>query len=190
VKATRRYVENLAIHRASVASFRSKRITDSACGNTDADQLCGKYFIVYKNSDGETRCHCQPSSKKSKDSVSEPFPLDAHVLETLSAHCLPHLTSQVLHCYTEYCLKGQGQLYQTHPKFGGKPWFDHALVRWIGNEGRTLLCPARVHAFVDLHNVKPRSCVAFPHANQYGHHTKPGFYAIIESYDYEPPPNS
>ena len=128
--------------------------------------------------------------KKSKDSISEPFPLDAHVLETLSAHCLPHLTLQVLHCYTEYRLKGERQLYRANPMFDGKPWFDHALVSWKDDTGGTLLHPARVHAFVDLDNVKPRSCVAFPHANQDGHHTKPGFYAIIESYDYEPPPHS
>ena len=188
LQAARRYVENLAIHRASSGSLGSTGITDSACANTDADTLCGKHFIVYKNSDGETRCHRQPSSKKSKDSVREPFPLDAHVLETLCAHCLPHLTLQVLHCYTEYRLKGERQLYRAHPMYDGKPWFDHALVRWIGNEGRTLLCPARVHVFVDLDNVKPRSCISFPYANQGGHHTKPGFYAIIESYDYLPPP--
>jgi hypothetical protein len=188
VQAALRYVENLAINRASIASVDSTRITDSVSGSTNSAKLCGKHFIVYKNSDGETRCHRETSSKKSKDSLSEPFPLDAHVLETLSAHCLPHVNSQVLHCYTEYRHKGESQLYRANPMYDGKPWFDHALVSWKDEKGGTFHCPARVHAFVDLHDVLPRCSIAFPHAQQGGHHTKPGFYAIIESYDYLPPP--
>ena len=34
----------------------------------------------------------------------------------------------------------------------------------------------------------PRCFIAFPHSRQGGPHTKPGFYAIIELYDYLPPP--
>ena len=69
----------------------------------------------------------------------------------------------------------------------GKLWFDHALVSWKDEKGGTFHCPTRVHALVDLHDVLPRCSIAFPHAQQGGHHTKPGLYAIIESYDYLPP---
>ena len=110
MQAALRYVENLAINRASTASVDSTRITDSVCGNTECAKLCGKQFIVYKNSEGETLCHRRRSSKKSKDCLSEAFALDAHVLETLAAHCLPHVNSQVLHCYTESHPKGDSQL--------------------------------------------------------------------------------
>ena len=188
VQAAVRYVENLAINRASTASVDSTRITDSGSGNTECAKLCGKQFIVYKNSEGETLCHRRRSSKKSKDCLSEAFGLDAHVLETLAAYCLPHVNSQVLHCYTEYHPKGGSQLYRAHPNYNREPWFDHALVSWKNKEGGTFHCPARVHAFINLHDVMPRCSIAFPHSGQGGPHTKPGFYAIIESYDYLPPP--
>ena len=54
-QAALRYVENLAIK----------------TGNTESAKLCGKQFIVYKNSEGETLCHRRRSSKKSKDCLSE-----------------------------------------------------------------------------------------------------------------------
>ena len=117
VQAALRYVENLAIHRASTASVDRTRITDSGSGSTESAKLCGKQFIVYKNSEGETLCHCRRSSKKSKDCLSEAFALDGHVLETLAAYCLPHVKSQVLHCFMEYHPKGEYQLYRAHPKY-------------------------------------------------------------------------
>ena len=82
VQATLRYVENLAINCASTASVDSTRITDSASGSTEFAKLCGKQFMIYKNAEGETLCHCRRSSKKSKDCLSETFALNAHVLET------------------------------------------------------------------------------------------------------------
>ena len=101
VQAAVRYVENLAINRASTAIVDSTRITDSVSGNTESAKLCGKQFIVYENSEGETLCHCRRSSKKSKDCLNEAFGLDAHVLETLAAYCLPHVNLQVFKPYVE-----------------------------------------------------------------------------------------
>ena len=75
VQAALRYVENLAINRASIASVDSTRITDSASGSRNSAKLCGKHFIVYKNSDGETRCHRETSSKNQKILSVNLFPL-------------------------------------------------------------------------------------------------------------------
>jgi hypothetical protein len=87
----------------------------------------------------------------------------------------------------EYHPKGEGQLYRAHPNYNGNPWFNHALVSWKDDKGGTLLHPSRLHAFINLHDVSPRSSIAFPHSRQGGSHTKPGFYAINESYDPPPP---
>ena len=156
---------------------------------SEAVKLCGKQLIVYKNAEGETLCHHRCSSKKSKDCLSEAFARNAHVLETLAAHCLPHANFQVLHCYTEYHPEGDSQLCCAHPNYNVEPWLDHALVSWKDDEGGTILHPSCLHAFIDLHNALSRSSIiAFPHSRQGGPHTKPGFYAIIELYDFLLPP--
>ena len=76
-------------------------------------------------------------------------------------------------------------MYRAHPNYhgNGKPWYDHAFVKWRGNTGKVLLHPARVHVLIDLNNVLPRSVITFPESEQVGYFTKPGFYAIVESYD-------
>ena len=93
VQAALPYVENLAIHCASTASINSTRITDSVFGSMESAKLCGKQFIMCKNSEGEMLCHCRRSSTKSKDSLSEAFVLNAHVRETLTC-CLLSSTCQ------------------------------------------------------------------------------------------------
>jgi len=183
VQAATRYVENLAIHCASTAIKDTTGHTNSPT-EIHVAKLKGKRFIIHQDANGDTRCHRQRSSKKSHDCLSEAFPLDAHVLETLAAHCLPHVDSQVLHGYTEYHPKSGGQLYRAHPNYQGKPWFDHVLVSWKDNRGNTRSYPSRIHAFIDMHNVLPHSVINFPHSQQVGHFTKPGFYAVIESYDF------
>ena len=75
-----------------------------------------------------------------------------------------HVNSQVLDCYTEYHPKGESQIYHAHPNDNGEPWFDHALVSWKNEKGGTFHCPARVHAFINLHDVLPPSSIAFPHS--------------------------
>ena len=95
----------------------------------------------------------------------------------------------MLHSYTEYHPEGDScQLYCALPNYNGKPWFDHALVSWKDDEGGTVLHPSCPHAFINLHDVLPRCSIAFPHSRQGGSDTKPGFYAIIELFDYLPPP--
>lgn len=183
VQAAMRYVENHAIHRASTAIAETTGSTNSSSENTGTAKLKGKRFIIYKHDNGNTCCHRHRSSKKSRDSVSDAFPLNTHVLETLAAHCLPHVDSQVLHCHTEYHPKSGGQIYRAHPNYNGKPWFDHVIVRWKDSSGNTTLYTSRIHTFLDLHNVKPRSTIDFPHSKQGGHFVKPGFYAVIESYN-------
>jgi hypothetical protein len=145
VQAAMRYVENLAIHQASTA-------IDDTIGRTNSPteihvaKLKGKWFIIHQNANGYTRCHCQRSSKKPHDCLSEAFPLDAHVLETLATHCLPPVDSQVLHCYTEYHPKSGGQLYRAHPNYQDKPWLDHVLVSWKDKRGNTRLYPNCIHS--------------------------------------------
>lgn len=182
VQAAMRYVENLAIHRG-FAAIGEHPGSMNVSSNTSVAKLKGKRFMIYKDSNGKILCHRHRSSKKAQDSLSQEFPIDKHVRETLALHCLPHVNSQILHCYTEYHPKSGGQLYRAHPNYNGKPWYDHAFVRWKDDKGNTTLNPSRIHAFVDLHNVAPRSVINFPHSQQDGYFVKPAFYAVVESYD-------
>jgi hypothetical protein len=182
IQAAMRYVENLAIHRG-FAAIEDHPGSTNVSSNTSVAKLKGKRFIISKDSNGKILCHRHRSSKKALDSLSQAFPLDKHVLETLASHCLPHVHSQMLHCYTEYHPESGGQLYRAHPCYNGKPWYDHVFVRWKDKNGNTTLHPSRIHAFVDLHNIVPRAVINFPHSQQDGHFTKPAFYAVIESYD-------
>ncbi|KAI2511580.1 hypothetical protein MHU86_2834 [Fragilaria crotonensis] len=72
-----------------------------------------------------------------------------------------------------------GQIYRAHPCYHDKPWFDYALVDWHGYED---LFPARIHAFLNLCNVRTGSKIGLPHSGQEVTIPTPGFYAVIESY--------
>ena len=185
LQAAMRYVENLAIARGFSAIGNSDGCTKSALESIPSIKLSGKLFIISKDVNGNPCCHRQSSSKKARDSHMDAFPLDAHVFETVAAYCLPHVDPQIVYCYTEFHPKSGGQLYRAHPNYhgNGKPWFDHVVVQWRGDAGKVFLHPARVHVFIDLRNVLPRSVITFPESEQVGYFTKPGFYAVIESYD-------
>ena len=183
-QAAMRYVENLAIARGFSAMHDSSGGTNFPTVTVPAAKLSGKSFIISTDANGNPRSLRLRSSKKARDSPSDDFPLDAHVLETVAKYCLPCVNPKVVNCYTEYHPKSGGQLYRAHPSYHGegKPWFDHVFVQWRVDTGKIVFHPGRVHVFIDFRNIIPRSTITFPESGQEVS-PKPGFYAVIESYD-------
>ena len=102
--------------------------------------------------------------------------------------CLPHVASSRLQCFTEFLphhhasLTAQqipdNKLYRANPNCQGKPWYDHAMVRW---DGFKMPLPARIHTFINLEHLKPNATISFPGSDQGNEPTIPGTYAVIES---------
>ena len=97
--------------------------------------------------------------------------------------------SSRLHCFTEFLPRHHpfydspadaGQLYRANPNYQGKPWYDHAMVRW---DGFKLPLPARIHTFINLEHLKPNATISFPGSDQGNEPTIPGTYAVIESFE-------
>jgi hypothetical protein len=113
--------------------------------------------------------------------------MDEKVKKLLVCHCLPHVVSSRLHCFTEFLPRHHpfydspadaGQLYRANPNYQGKPWYDHAMVRW---DGFKLPLPARIHNFINLEHFKPNASISFPGSDQGNEPTLPRTYAVIKS---------
>ncbi|KAI2497467.1 hypothetical protein MHU86_17017 [Fragilaria crotonensis] len=154
VQAAMRYVENLAI-RKSVSSVSDSSPSTNLPPTTH--RLQGKRYSMERDAHGNVKCRRFASKKKVDDSIPEEYHLNSHVTNTLASYCLPHLTTSILHCHTEY-KSADGQIYRAHPNYHQKPWFDYALVK----------CGSRI---------------SFPHSGQSVAVKTPGFYAVIESYN-------
>jgi hypothetical protein len=73
--------------------------------------------------------------------------LPLHIAHHLVDHFLPHSPDGRLTCATEFICK-KGHWYRTHPNtYDGKPWNDHAMVKWHGFDNPI---PARINTFIDL----------------------------------------
>jgi hypothetical protein len=178
LQAAMRYVENLAIRKCASGISKMSPTPTTAMPNTH--RLQGKRFSLEEDADGLIICKRNASKKKKGDDPSPgEYHLTSHVSTSLAKHVLPHLTPHILHCHTEY-KSADGQIYRAHPCYHDKPWFDHALVKWHGYDN---LFPARIHAFLNLCNVRTGSKVRLPHSNQEVTIPTPGFYAVIESYN-------
>ena len=177
LQAAMRYTENLAIRKCA-SSISNMSQTTTVMPNTH--RLQGKRFSLEEDVDGLIVCKRNASKKRKADDPSPgEYHLTSHILTSLAKHVLPHLTPRTLYCHTEY-KSAEGQIYRAHPCYHDKPWFDYALVNWHGYED---LVPARIHAFLNLCNVRTGSKIRLPHSNQEVSIPTPGFYAMIESYN-------
>jgi len=177
LQAAMRYIENLAIRKCAL-NISNMSPTPLVMPNTH--QLQGKRFSLEEDEEGLIICKRNASKKKKSDNLSpEDYHLTSHISTSLAEHVLPHLSPRILYCHTEY-KSADGQIYRAHPCYHDKPWFDYALVNWRGYED---LIPARIHAFLNLCNVRMGSKIRLPHSRQEVSIPTPGFYAVIESYN-------
>jgi hypothetical protein len=190
LQAAERYVENLTIERSHI-EFQP---LNPLLSNTQTKE-CRRQFIIWM--DLQNTCHYRFLPWQQQQ-----LPLEAHLLDRLEDvlmeervkkllvhHCLPHVVSSRLHCFTEFLPRHHpsydspadaGQLYRANPNYQGKPWYDHAMVRW---DGFKLPLPARIHTFINLEHLKPNATISFPGSDQGNEPTIPGTYAVIESFE-------
>ena len=144
LQAAERYVENLTIERSHIEVKPQAPLLS----NTQT-QECRRQFVIWM--DLQNRCHFRffswhhqqlPQEAKHIDRLEHVL-MDERVKKLLVQHCLPHVATSRLHCFTEFdplhhasCDRpvDVGQLYRANPSFQGKPWYDHAMFRWDGFE--------------------------------------------------------
>ena len=177
LQAAQRYLENLAIRKGvSNISDMPKRVANTM---PPTHRLQGKRFTLEEDGDGVVICKRNASKKKKADDLDAPeeYHLTSHISMSLAKHVLPHTTGQILNCHTEY-KSAEGQIYRAHPCYHDKPWFDYAVINWVGYGE----CPGRIHAFLNLDNIERGAVIVLPHSEQQVTVPSPGFYAVIESY--------
>ena len=109
-------------------------------------------------------------------------------LEAIVGHCLPHLPTNHIDCFTEH--KRSGQVFRAHPSYrNGNSWYDFVNVEWeVDATGTTCCIPAQICCFLDLR--KLTGCIQFNDS----YINEPGLYALVESMemqddDYKEEPN-
>jgi hypothetical protein len=96
----------------------------------------------------------------------------------LARTCLPHLPDGVLPCWTEIVSLKDGYRYRAHPNiYDGRPWFDHAMVKW---DRYVYPLPARLYAFLDLRGLPPGKSINMQESRQ--PFIKAGVYALLHSF--------
>ncbi len=168
-QAANRYVENLAI--ASAWQDMQHDIilkgglgvgTAGNSGDNDATPtVSGRRFTIAWRVGDLSPSFCwnrkYPTDNPGGDSLSP----DA--MHFLGQHCLPPMTNGKLPCFTEFiCINGHK--YRAHPSiYDGKPWHDHAMVKW---HGYPYPLPAFIHTFVDLRQLPRGSRIALRQSGQ------------------------
>ena len=99
-------------------------------------------------------------------------------MEYLAHHCLPHMADGKLPCFTEFICTN-GHKYRAHPSiYDGKPWHDHAMVKW---QGYPYPLPAFIHTFVDICHLSPGARISLRESGQPP--INAGVYALVHSFD-------
>lgn len=180
-QAGSRYVENLAISRASHEIIHNNNPIPADTENQERTQRSesqkfGRNYTIHIAHNGDVHSEWVNRSCKSSGTVK----LLPHVLNFLVRHCLPHVPNQRLLCFTEYLDESEDihQRYRAHPKYMGCSWNDYVMVNWVGFDNK----PARIHTFVNLSKME-RNGTARIHASTGQAGIAPGRYAIVESYE-------
>jgi hypothetical protein len=197
LQAAERYVENLAIARGHMEMQLEAEvpILNNTPSPPKEEIICSKQFVIWKDDCLSIQCRYLQWKKSTAGLTSvqveklEEVGMDETIKDLLVKHCMPKVESCELHCFTEYKPQNHfadsngedaGQIYRANPRYLEKPWYDHAMITW---HGLMLPLPGRIHAFLDLRNIKANMCVSFPNSGQQEQRTPPGFYAVIESFD-------
>jgi Plavaka transposase len=198
LQAANRYIENLAI----AAAWRdmqhdimaNKEVivgngTGGMAGNGDATPtpdndatptlsgtLCGRGYRISWSA-GDPSPSLVWNRTYPTDNLGG-YSLSPNAMSFLGQQCLPHMTDGKLPCFTEFiCVNGHK--YRAHPSvYNGKPWNDHAMVKW---HGYTYPLPAIIHAFVDLRQLPPGARINLRESGQ-PPITVAGVYAVIGSF--------
>ncbi len=155
-QAAHRYVENLVVSLASADmshnySLGLQKPSPGLVATSETPtcgRLAGRQFnITWPVGDDEASFNWHRKGP-TDDAAKDHLPL--HITQHLADHCLPHTTDGKLLCATEFISK-KGHRYRAHPNiYDGKPWNDHAMVKWLGFVDPI---PALIHTFVDLRDL-------------------------------------
>jgi len=184
-QAANRYVENLVIGSAwqdmqdDMLSRSKERgrsvVTGLPVDATETNARRGRGFTVSWPVGDEHACfNWNRKYSTDRDGVS----LLPDAMEYLARHCLPHMANGKLPCFTEFiCVNGHK--YRAHPSiYDGKPWHDHAMVKW---QGYPFPLPAFIHTFVDLCHLSLGEKITLRESGQPA--IKAGVYALVHSFD-------
>ena len=187
-QAAHRYVENLVVSLASADVVNdiklklSRSVTRSPktatsnelLANTDGKMSGRKFTLSWFNGDESATFEWY---RKGPSDVPEKSRLSPIVTEFLANYCLPHMPNGRLPCFTEF-VSVNNDKFRAHPCYDGKPWNDHAMVKWSEYEAHF---PALIHTFVDLCGLPKGKSICIHSSRQ--KNIKAGLYALIHSFD-------
>ena len=116
-------------------------------------------------------------NRKGPSDDPEKSRLSHEVTKYLANYCLPHMANGRLPCFTEF-VTINNDLFRAHPCYDGKPWNDHAMVKWFKYEAHL---PAFIHTFVDLRGLQKGESICILSTGQKD--IKAGLYALVHSFD-------
>jgi hypothetical protein len=183
-EAAHRYVENLAISLANTdivsgSIGKEKLMPPPLAGEmgtpTPQMQLRGRGYTISLSTEGVPSFRwnrMMSGDDEEKDSLPQ------RVMEYLVRHCLRHMPDGLLPCWTEIVSSKDDHRYRAHPNiYDGRPWFDHAMVKW---KGYTYPLPACLHAFVDLRSLPPGVSIDMQESRSPP--IEAGVYALLHSF--------
>jgi hypothetical protein len=183
-QAAHRYIENLAISLANsdVVGDNTKKISKltppqvgEMATSTPKMLLAGRGYTISLCTESIPTFswnRTMPGDDAEKDR------LPGHIMNHLVRHCLHHMPDEILPCWTEIVSSKHGYRYRAHPNiYDGRPWFDHAMVKW---KGHLYPLPARLHAFLDLRGLPPGVSINMRESRQPS--IMAGVYALLHSF--------
>ena len=182
-QAAHRYIENLVISLAhsDVVGDPTKMsrsippLVGGLATITTKMQFAGRGYTISLCSKGVATFSW---NRKMPGDDTERDCLPGRIMNHLATTCLHHLPDGVLPCWTEIVSSKEGYRYRAHPNiYDGRPWFDHAMVKW---KGHMYPLPARLYAFLDLRGLPPGKSIDMRESKQ--PFIKAGVYALLHSF--------
>jgi hypothetical protein len=181
-QAAHRYIENLVILLANSdivgdPTQMSRSIPPLVGGLatiTAKMQFTGRGYFISLCSQGVATYFW--NRKMPGDNVARDC-LPGRIMNHLATTCLHHLPDGVLPCWTEIVSSKEGYCFRAHPNiYDGRPWFDHAMVKW---KGHMYPLPPCLYAFLDLRGLPPGKSIDMQETRQ--PFIKAGVYALLHS---------
>ena len=179
-QAANRYVENLAVSLASADVINAIKLkggspTTGLPPIPTEGRIGGRKFTLSWSYGDE--CATFEWDRKGPSDDPEKARLSDQVSEYLVMYCLPHMPNGRLPCFTEF-ISVNDDTYRAHPSYDGRPWNDHAMVKWFQLEAHL---PAFIHTFLDLRGLPNGKPICIRSTGQ--DNIKAGLYAVVHSFD-------
>jgi hypothetical protein len=189
-QAAHRYVENLVVSLASADVVNDIKLKEGGRTDTQTPPTAASHTLLAGDKEGTMSgrkftlswFHGDESAtfewnRKGPSDDPEKSRLSHEVTKYLANYCLPHMANGRLPCFTEF-VTINNDLFRAHPCYDGKPWNDHAMVKWFKYEAHL---PAFIHTFVDLRGLQKGESICILSTGQKD--IKAGLYALVHSFD-------